>query len=84
MEIADSVKLEEMVLQGAEKGSEKADPVILDPADLGPPDLTLIGNGWSIPVHRCNHICCTLAILAASLKLVCNLEKNLITLYRSG
>ena len=41
-----------MVLQGREEGS-KTDAVMLDPADLGAPDLMLIGNGWSIPVHRC-------------------------------
>ena len=72
LEPADSVKLGEMVLQGAEEGS-KAEAVMLDPADLGAPDLMLIGNGWSIPVHRCNHLCCTVAILASSFKLVCNL-----------
>ena len=81
LERADSVKLDEMVLQGTEEGS-KADAVMLDPADLGPSDLTLIGNGWSIPVHRCNHICCPSAILASSLMPVCNLETKVITLYR--
>ena len=55
LESADRVKLDEMMLHGAEEGS-KAEAVMLDPTDLGPPDLMLVGNGWSIPVHRCKHI----------------------------
>lgn len=52
------VKLDEMVQQGSEKGPRE-DAVTLDPADLGAPDLMLMGNGWSIPVHRCSHMCHT-------------------------
>ena len=41
---------EEAALQGAERSSPA--PVRLDLAELGPPDLVMLGSGWSIPVHR--------------------------------
>lgn len=63
MELADSVKLDEMVLPGSE--DPRADAVMLDPAELGPPDVVLIGNGWNIPVHRWDHMCHTSAMLAS-------------------
>lgn len=63
LELADSAKLDEMVLQGSEQGT-RANAVMLDPADLGPPDVVLIGNGWSIPVHRCTHMRHAVATLA--------------------
>lgn len=41
---------EEAALHGADCSSPA--PVKLDLAELGPPDLVMLGNGWSIPVHR--------------------------------
>ena len=52
---AESVAVDDMAGQGP-----GAAPVALDLAELGPMDLVLLGNGWSIPVHRC---CCTAAPL---------------------
>lgn len=34
------------------QGPEDSGNVKLELADLGPTDLLLMGNGWSIPVHR--------------------------------
>ena len=42
--------MEEAAFQGPEPNSPA--PVKLEVADLGPPDLALVGNGFSIPVHR--------------------------------
>ena len=47
---AESAGPEEAALQGADRSSPA--PVKLDLAELGPPDLVMLGNGWSIPVHR--------------------------------
>lgn len=55
----DCVKLDEVALQGSGKGSRQ-DAITLDPADLGAPDLILVGNSWTIPVHRYARIRCTL------------------------
>ncbi|KAL0038735.1 hypothetical protein WJX79_005752 [Trebouxia sp. C0005] len=44
----ESVRGEDLMLQGPEDSGN----VKLELADLGPTDLLLMGNGWSIPVHR--------------------------------
>ncbi|KAL3143039.1 hypothetical protein ABBQ38_003315 [Trebouxia sp. C0009 RCD-2024] len=54
----DCVKLDEVALEGSGEGPRQ-DAVTLDPADLGAPDLLLMGNGWTIPVHRYGCTCCT-------------------------
>ena len=61
---AELVKLDEMVLQASEERS-RADAVTLDPAELGAPDLVLLGNGWSIPVHRYAHMWHTANVVAS-------------------
>ncbi|DBA99974.1 TPA: hypothetical protein ACH3X1_013846 [Trebouxia sp. C0004] len=43
---SEPVRADDSILQGPE------DNVKLELADLGPTDLVLMGNGWSIPVHR--------------------------------
>ena len=45
---AESVRGEDSILHGPEDNGN----IKLDVADLGPTDLLLKGNGWSIPVHR--------------------------------
>lgn len=45
---SESVRGEDSILHGPEDNGN----VKLDVADLGPTDLLLKGNGWSIPVHR--------------------------------
>lgn len=45
------MKLDEVALQGTE-GRERSPSPTLDPAELGPTDLLLVGGGWTIPVHR--------------------------------
>ena len=45
---AESVRGDDSILQGPEDNGN----VKLELAVLGPTDLLLMGNGWSIPVHR--------------------------------
>ncbi len=63
---AESVKLDDMVLQG----SEEMTNVKLDLAELGPTDLVLVGNGWSIPVHRYNKRCYNIRISSVTVSMV--------------
>ena len=41
-----------MQLPGSPAGGSQ-DRVKLDTSELGPPDMVLTGQGWSVPVHRC-------------------------------
>lgn len=48
MHAADVVKVDDTILQGQDEIVD----VKLDKDSLGPTDLVLMGNGWSLPVHR--------------------------------
>ena len=49
--LGSSGKLDDMALP-AQRSQHSVQSVSLDPAELGPTDLVLVGNGWTIPVHR--------------------------------
>ena len=53
------MKLDDMALQASEENNISSSSSLglglglgLQMAELGPTDLLLLGNGWSIPVHR--------------------------------
>lgn len=49
--LGSSGELADLVTQASEDGLSRQS-MSLDPAELGPTDLVLVGNGWTIPVHR--------------------------------